>query len=52
MSNNIQGRSFNFAIRIINLCDYLANKGGSGYQISKQLIRSGTSIGAIISTKK
>ena len=43
---NIVDRTFKFSIRIVKLCDYLAKKGGSGYQLSKQLIRSGTSVGA------
>ncbi len=43
---NIVERTFKFSVRIVKLCDYLAKNGGSGYQLSKQLIRSGTSIGA------
>jgi four helix bundle protein len=40
-------KSFDFAIRIVNLYKYLKNEHGE-YIISQQLIRSGTSIGAII----
>ena len=47
MSNNIQERTFNFSIRIVSLCDYLAKQRDTSYQISKQLVRSGTSIGAL-----
>lgn len=48
MSNNvILNKSKNFAIRIVNLYKYLcANK--NEYVLSKQLLRSGTSIGANI----
>lgn len=45
MANNIiQDKSYKFAIRIVNLYKYLtANKE---YTLSKQILRSGTSIGA------
>jgi four helix bundle protein len=43
---DIQERTFKFSIRIIKLCKFLREKGGTGYDLSKQLIRSGTSIGA------
>ncbi len=49
MSNNIQERTFNFSIIIVSLCDYLAKQRDTSYQISKQLVRSGTSIGANVS---
>ncbi|NES17947.1 MAG: four helix bundle protein [Symploca sp. SIO3E6] len=42
----MQERTLNFSIRIVNLCKFLRENGGTGYDISKQLIRSGTSIGA------
>ena len=45
---DIQKRTLNFSIRIVNLCKFLREKGGTGYDLSKQLIRSGTSIGANI----
>jgi four helix bundle protein len=44
---NICERTFNFAIRIIKLCQVLEQKsGGVEKTLSKQLLRSGTSIGA------
>jgi four helix bundle protein len=48
MSNNkaITDRTFEFAIRIINLCKVLDEAPGVARTISKQLLRSGTSIGA------
>ena len=45
MEQAIQEKSFNFAIRIVNLCKYLQNKQKE-YVLSKQLLRCGTSIGA------
>ena len=41
----IQEKSFHFAVRIVNLCRYL-REGQKEYILSKQLLRSGTSIGA------
>ena len=41
----IQEKSFCFAIRIVNLCRYLRDEQKE-YVLSKQLLRSGTSIGA------
>ena len=41
----VESKSFNFAVRIINLYKYLTDKK-SEYVLSKQLLRSGTSIGA------
>jgi four helix bundle protein len=46
MSNVIKDKSFEFAIKIINLYKELTNK--KEYILSKQLLRSGTSIGANI----
>jgi len=43
--NEVLDLSFQFAVRIINLCKYLQNEKHE-YILSKQLIRSGTSIGA------
>ncbi len=45
MSNIAKEKSENFAIRIVNLYKYLCCKK-SEYVISKQILRSGTSIGA------
>lgn len=47
-SNNIvQLKSFAFAIRIVNVCKYLVSEKKE-FVLSKQLLRSGTSIGANI----
>jgi four helix bundle protein len=48
MSNHkaITDRTFEFAVRIINLCKVLDENYGVGRTISKQLLKSGTSIGA------
>jgi four helix bundle protein len=45
MEQTIQEKSFCFAIRIVNLCKYL-REDQKEYVLSKQLLRSGTSIGA------
>ena len=45
--NILKDKSFLFAIRIINLYKYLKTSHGE-YIVSKQVIRSGTSVGAII----
>src|SRR5260221_1840406 len=45
--NILKTKSFNFAVRMINLYKYL-KKEHNEFVISKQLIRSGTSIGALI----
>ena len=47
MDNAIEEKSFRFAIRIVKLCKYL-QKNKEEYILSKQLMRSGTSIGANI----
>ena len=44
-SNVIVNKSMDFAVRIVNLYKYLT-KEKSEYILSKQLLRSGTSIGA------
>ena len=44
-NNIIQEKSFAFAIRIVNLYKYLMAEKNE-YVLSKQLLRSGTSIGA------
>ncbi|NJL81472.1 MAG: four helix bundle protein [Richelia sp. RM2_1_2] len=43
---DITERTFNFAVRIVNLCKTLDEKPGVGRVLYKQLLRSGTSIGA------
>ncbi len=45
--NLIRDKSFAFAIRIINLYKYLI-KDRNEYILSKQILRSGTSVGANI----
>jgi len=45
--NIIKIKSFSFAVRIVNLYKYL-NSNKKEYILSKQLLRSGTSVGAII----
>ena len=45
MANIIEEKSFAFAIRVVNLCKHL-NDTGKEFVLSKQLLRSGTSIGA------
>lgn len=48
MKNNIvKNKSFEFAIRIVKLYQYLSNEKKE-FILSKQLLRSGTSIGAMI----
>lgn len=43
--NLIDKRCYTFALRIVKLCRYL-NKQYSEYTLSKQVLRSGTSVGA------
>ena len=45
--NVIQDKSFDFAVRIVNLYKYLT-ENKKEYVLSKQVLRSGTSIGANI----
>ena len=45
--NILKSKSFGFAVRIVNLYKFLKEEYGE-YILSRQLIRSGTSIGAII----
>ena len=46
--NTIENKSFDFAVRIVNLYKYLTITNNE-YVLSKQLLRSGTSIGANVS---
>ena len=48
MGNTIENKSFDFAVRIVNLYKYLCNEKKE-FVLSKQLLRSGTSIGANVS---
>ena len=43
----IREKSFNFALKIVNLCKYLKTEKQE-YVLSKQILRSGTSVGAMI----
>lgn len=45
--NIIKSKSFAFALRIVNLYQNLANEKKE-YVLSKQLLRSGTAIGALV----
>ena len=45
--NVIEAKSFSFAIRIVRLCQYLSSEKKE-YVLSRQLLKSGTSIGANI----
>ena len=45
MQQDIKDRTFNFGVRIINLIDYLP-ESNAGKVIGKQVLRSGTSVGA------
>lgn len=45
--NIIKDKSFTFAIRVVKLCQFLVNNKKE-YVLSKQLLRSGTSVGAIV----
>ena len=40
-------KSFSFAVRVIKLCKYLQNEKRE-FVLSKQLLRSGTAVGALI----
>ena len=48
MENTIKEKSFRFAIRIVKLCRYLQEEKKE-YVLSRQLLCSGTSIGANVS---
>jgi four helix bundle protein len=43
---DIRERTFDFALRVIKLCQQLEEEGGVGRTLGWQLLRSGTSIGA------
>ncbi len=47
MNNAIEEKSFHFAVRVVKLCKYL-REDKKEFILSKQLMRSGTSIGANI----
>jgi len=45
--NVVQDKSYKFAVRIVGACQYLVNEKKE-YVLSRQLLKSGTSIGANI----
>ena len=45
MENAIEAKSFRFAVRVVRLCRHL-RENKKEYILTKQLLRSGTSIGA------
>lgn len=45
--NVVKDKSFSFAVKIVNLCKLLINEKKE-FVISKQLIRSGTAVGALV----
>lgn len=45
-AENIQDRTFEFACRIVNLYQHLTSENWKNDALSRQLVRSGTSIGA------
>ena len=47
MESILKNKSFEFAVRIIKLCKFLQDEYKE-YILSKQLLRSGTAIGALI----
>ena len=47
MDNILKKKSFTFALRVVKLAQYL-NSRKKEYVISKQILKSGTSVGALI----
>lgn len=47
MKNNLYEKAYNFAVRIVNSYRFMSDKKNE-YTLSKQLLRSGTGIGANI----
>jgi four helix bundle protein len=45
--SNLRDKSFSFAVRIVNLYNFLINDKKE-YVLSKQLLKSGTSVGAMV----
>ncbi len=39
-------RAFQFALRVLHLCDFLDAKPGSGRTLARQLLKAATSVGA------
>lgn len=47
MESVLRDKSYLFALRIVKLYKYLTNKHDE-YTLSKQILRSGTSVGALV----
>jgi four helix bundle protein len=43
---DIVDRTFKFAVRLVKLCNYLEQRGGTGKILGPQILRAGTSIGS------
>ncbi len=53
MNSSVIGqKSFDFAVRIVKLSSWLDNQSGVAKTLSKQILRSGTSIGANVAESK
>ena len=52
MKSDLPDRTFAFAERIVRLCLFLENEGTVSSTLMKQLLRSGTSIGANVEEGK
>jgi|AGTN01.3.fsa_nt_gi hypothetical protein len=46
MKSDLPDRSFKFALEIVKLCKYLQKNIDASYEIIKQLLRAGTSVGS------
>ena len=44
---NICDRTLNFAVRIVKFCSFLSQQGIEGKELSRQLIRAGTSVASL-----
>ncbi len=51
MENTLKDKSYAFALRVVKLAQYL-NGSQKEYVLSKQVLRSGTAIGALDEKKK
>jgi four helix bundle protein len=50
--SEIRERTFRFAVRVVRVCQHLDTLKGSAWTLSRQLLRSGTSIGANLEEAK
>ena len=50
--SEIRDRTFRFAVRVVRVCQHLDTLKGSAWTLSRQLLRSGTSIGANLEEAK